>query len=148
MTAPVAHVGRFDDLLVWQSLLPSGTVWFGGGNDVVLPVAPMWPCGQTVAFIARRGWIGRAQTATIVAGLDDVRAYVALPSAKRPLIVAARDPSLLRYVTASLLSAPPGTGVPVGLLCEVGLRLLRIPGVWELALAAGMVRTILVGRVG
>lgn len=51
--------------------------------------------------------------------------YIAVPSRRRPLIVASRDPAVLRYLAASVLSVPPGTGPVPGMLVTIGLRALR-----------------------
>ena len=54
--------------------------------------------------------------------------YIVLPSRRRPLIVASRDTAVLRYLAASVLSVPPGTGPVPGLLLTIGLRAFRHPG--------------------
>jgi hypothetical protein len=60
------------------------------------------------------------------------RAYVALPSAARPLLVASRDAGVLRYVTDTLLAAPPGGGPARAAVYAAGRWLLRRPGAWAL----------------
>lgn len=54
--------------------------------------------------------------------------YIVVPSRRRPLIVASRDPAVLRYLAASVLSVPPGTGPVLSLLVTIGLRAFRHPG--------------------
>ena len=51
--------------------------------------------------------------------------YVAVPSRRRSLIVASRDPAVLRYLAASVLSVPPGAGPVPSLLVTIGLRVFR-----------------------
>lgn len=51
--------------------------------------------------------------------------YVAVPSRRHPLIIASRDPAVLRYLAASVLSVPPGTGPVLSLLLTLGLRAFR-----------------------
>lgn len=71
---------------------------------------------------------GAPWTAILPAGT-----YVAVPSRRRPLIIASRDPAVLRYLADSVLSVPPGTGPAGSLLLTVGLRLFRYRGPWLLA---------------
>jgi hypothetical protein len=59
--------------------------------------------------------------------------YIAVPSRRRPLIVASWDAAVLRYLAASVLSVPPGTGPVLSLLVTVGLRVFRYPGSMFLA---------------
>jgi hypothetical protein len=51
--------------------------------------------------------------------------YIVFPSRRRPLIVASRDRAVLRYLAASVLSVPPGTGPVLGLPLTVVLRAFR-----------------------
>jgi hypothetical protein len=67
------------------------------------------------------------------AGLLPDGEYIAVPSRRRPLIVASRDPAVLRYLAASVLSVPPGTGPVLGLLLTIGLRAFRHRGCARLA---------------
>ena len=60
--------------------------------------------------------------------------YIAVPSRQRPLIVASWDPAVLRYLAASVLSVPPGTGPVLSLLVTIGLRVFRHPGSMFLAI--------------
>jgi hypothetical protein len=59
--------------------------------------------------------------------------YIAVPSCRRPLIVASRDAVVLRYLIASVLSVPPGTSPAASLLLTVALRAFRYPASWFLA---------------
>ncbi len=59
--------------------------------------------------------------------------YLAVPSRRRPLIVASWDPAVLRYLAASVLSVPPGAGPVLTLLVTIGLRVFRHPGSMFLA---------------
>ncbi|MGH3283764.1 MAG: hypothetical protein ACRDPD_03605, partial [Streptosporangiaceae bacterium] len=58
--------------------------------------------------------------------------YVAVPR-RRPLIVASWDRAVLRYLADSVLSVPPGAGQVVSMVLTAGLRMLRYPGSWLLA---------------
>lgn len=51
--------------------------------------------------------------------------YVAVPSRRHPLIIASRDPAVLRYLAASVLSVPPGTGPVLSLLLTLALSAFR-----------------------
>jgi hypothetical protein len=59
--------------------------------------------------------------------------YIVVPSRHRPLVVASRDPAVLRYLATSVLSVPPGTGPVLSLLLTIGLRAYRHPGLEFLA---------------
>lgn len=52
--------------------------------------------------------------------------YLVVPSRRRPLIVASRDPAVLRYLAASVLSVPPGTGQVLSAVLTIGLRAFRL----------------------
>jgi len=108
----------------WTALLPGGAV--------VAIAAPPW---------ALRG---RSETGD-PAG---TRTYIAVPSRERPLLVASRDPEVLRYLADSVLSVPPGAGPAVSLVLTVGLRLLRYRGSWILAAALRAAGVVRVGRPG
>lgn len=73
--------------------------------------------------------------------------YIAVPSRRRALIVASRDPAVLRYLADSILSVPPGTGPVLSLLLTIGLRSFRYVGVALLA-AIPRTRVMLVTRAG
>ena len=75
-----------------------------------------------------------------------VRAYIAVPSRRRPLIVANWDRSILRYLADSVLSVPPGTGPVLSMILTVGLRIFRYPPSWLLAVALRAGGVVLVGR--
>ncbi|WP_433503775.1 phosphotransferase family protein [Pseudonocardia halophobica] len=55
------------------------------------------------------------------------RQFVALPSRHRPVIVADRDPQVLRYVRTALLATPPGSSLPTWAYSLAG-QALRVPG--------------------
>jgi hypothetical protein len=59
------------------------------------------------------------------AGMLPPGKYIVVPSRRRPLIVASRDAAVLRYLAASVLSVPPGTGPVPGLLVTVALHVFR-----------------------
>jgi hypothetical protein len=59
------------------------------------------------------------------AGMLPPGRYIVVPSRRRPLIVASRDRAVLRYLAASVLSVPPGTGPVAGLLLTIALHAFR-----------------------
>src|SRR5690349_15630509 len=61
--------------------------------------------------------------------------YVALPSRRRPVVVAEDDPGVLHYVRTSLLARPPRSRLP-GWAFRLGGQALRLPGVGRLLPAA------------
>ena len=75
-----------------------------------------------------------------------IKAYVAVPSRERPLIVASWDPAVLRYLADSVLSVPPGSGPIVSAVVTAGLRMLRYRAPWLLAVALRTGGAVLVGR--
>ena len=116
----------------WTALLPGETAWLsrpprrtGAGAGFAAGVAP-WSLRRR----PRRG----------------VKAYVAVPSRQRPLIVASWDPAVLRYLADSVLSVPPGSGPVVSAVVTAGLRMLRYRGPWLLAIALRAGGAVLVGR--
>jgi hypothetical protein len=68
--------------------------------------------------------------------LPPERRFVALPSARRPVIVAERDPMVLSYVRSALLTAPPNSALPDWAYAAAG-QLLRVPAFWRLAPTVG-----------
>ena len=106
------------DDAAWSALLPAGTVW--------MPRAAPW------ALRSRPG--------------TGVRAYIAVPSRRRPLIVASWDRDVLRYLADSVLSVPPGAGPAVSMVVTAGLRMFRYPASWLLAAVFRMGGVVLVGR--
>ena len=80
------------------------------------------------------------------AGLLPAGAYIAVPSRRRPLVVASWDRAVLRYLADSVLSVPPGAGPVLSVVLTAGLRLLRYPGVWLLAVVLRAGRASPVGR--
>ncbi len=120
------------DDAAWAALLPGGTVWLarpprgaGAGVNFAAAVAP---------------WSLRSRPER------RVRAYVAVPSRQRPLIVASWDRAVLRYLADTVLSVPPGTGQLVSMVLTVGLRMLRYPMSWRLAVLLRAGGAVLVGR--
>ena len=119
------------DDAAWAALLPGETVWLsraprrtGAAAGFAAAVAP-WSLRRS----------GRG-----------IKAYVAVPSRQRPLIVASWDPAVLRYVADTVLSVPPGAGQTVSAVVTIGLRLLRYRAPWLLALALRAGGAVLVGR--
>ena len=132
------------DGAAWQALLPADPAWLPPRSSVgglgLRRQLSVLPAG-TVAAVAGRGGPLGAPRRLQRRCRRRVRSYLALPSWRRPVMVADRDPVVLRYVGESLLTVPPGAGPLVSLACTVGLRLLRLRGGWALA------RSILPGRV-
>ncbi len=122
----------------WAALLPTGTVWLDRPRDRAVGV-PGVPAGFAVAT---GPWSLRARPGR------GPRTYIAVPSRRRPLIVASWDPVVLRYLAEEVLSVPPGTGQTLSLVFTVGLRLLRYRGPWLLAAAVRAGGAVLVGRPG
>jgi hypothetical protein len=104
----------------WSALLPAGTAWVSQPGP--------W------ALRARPG--------------NGVRAYIAVPSRQRPLIVASWDRAVLRYLADSVLSVPPGAGPVLSMVVTAGLRMFRHPASWLLAAALRVGGVVLVGRPG
>jgi hypothetical protein len=118
------------DDAAWAALLPDGTVWLSRP-----------PRRADTAFAAAASpWSLRPRPR------HGMRAYVAVPSRRRPLIVASWDRAVLRYLADTVLSVPPGAGQLLSAALTVGLRLLRYRGSWLLAVALRAGGAVLVGR--
>jgi hypothetical protein len=119
------------DDAAWAALLPAGTVWLS---------RPPRRTGTAVGFAAAAApWSLRSRP-------ERVRAYIAVPSRQRPLIVASWDRAVLRYLADTVLSVPPGAGPMLSMVLTVGLRMFRYPGSWLLAAALRVGGAVLVGR--
>jgi hypothetical protein len=120
------------DDAAWAALLPGGTVWLSrpprrtGAAAGFAAAVPPW----SLRLRPRRG----------------VRAYVAVPSRQRPLVVASWDPAVLRYIADTVLSVPPGAGQVLSAVLTVGLRMFRYRAPWLLAVALRAGGAVLVGR--
>ena len=133
----------------WAALLPGGTVWVPGHRRMAArrlrrALAGL-PPGSSRA-IAASPWAarrGRRKDASAT-----LRAYIAVPSRQDPVLVASRDPAVLRYVAGSVLSVPPGAGPLPSLALTAGLRLLRLPAAWILVTVLRAGRVVLLGRPG
>ncbi len=120
------------DDAAWAALLPGGTVWLAR------------PPGRAATAA---GFAAAAPPWSLRSRPDRrVRAYVAVPSRQRPLIVASWDRAVLRYLADTVLSVPPGTGQLVSMVLTVGLRMLRYPMSWRLAVLLRAGGAVLVGR--
>jgi hypothetical protein len=120
------------DDAAWAALLPGGTVWLS---------RPPRRAGTAVGFaVAIAPWSLRSRRER------GVRAYIAVPSRQRPLIVASWDRAVLRYLADTVLSVPPGAGQVLSMVLTVGLRMLRYPGSWLLAVLLRAGGAVLVGR--
>ena len=132
----------------WAALLPDGTGWLPGHQRMasrrLRRALAGLPPGPGLA-IAASPWAFRRRGKAAAGAL---RAYIAVPSRQSPVLVASRDPAVLRYVAASVLSVPPGAGPLPSIVLTAGLRLLRLPAMWILAAILRAGRGVLVGRPG
>jgi len=121
------------DDAAWTALLPGGTVWLSG------------PPGEAAAATgfarAVAPWSLRSRP-----GGHGVRAYIAVPARRRPLIVASWDRAVLRYLADAVLSVPPGAGQLLSMAATAGLRMFRYPGAWRCAAMLRAAGAVLVGR--
>lgn len=118
----------------WVALLPGGTVWLS---------RPPRRTGAVTGFAAAAApWSLRPQPGR------GVRAYVAVPSRRHPLIVASWDRAVLRYLADTVLSVPPGAGPVLSAVLTVGLRMFRYRGPWLLAVTLRAGGAVLVGKAG
>jgi hypothetical protein len=139
---------RPENTAAWEALLPSGTTWLPGpgrfaARRLQRALADLPP--KTNVAAPALPWAFRHYrdpAGTCVA----LRAYVAIPSRQWPVLVASRDPAVLRYVADSVLSVPPGAGPLPSIVLTRGLRLFRLPVAWVLAAATGAGRVVLVRR--
>ena len=125
------------DDAAWAALLPGGTVW--------LPRPPRRHGSQIIAAgfaAAAAPWSLRSRPER------RLRAYIAVPSRRHPLIVASWDRAVLRYLAEAVLSVPPGVGQGRSMVLTAGLRILRYPGSWLLAVLLRAGGAVLVGRPG
>jgi hypothetical protein len=53
---------------------------------------------------------------------------------------------VLRYLADTVLSVPPGTGRVLSAVLSIGLRMLRFPGTWRIAVVFRAGGAVLVGR--
>jgi hypothetical protein len=123
------------DDAAWAALLPGGTVWLSR------PPRRAEPQSTAAGFAAAAApWSLRSQPER------RIRAYVAVPSRQRPLIVASWDRAVLRYLADTVLSVPPGAGQLLSAVLTLGLRMFRYPGSWLLAVILRAGGAVLVGR--
>ena len=121
------------DDAAWAALLPGGTVWLSR------PPRRAGPQIGAAGFAAAAApWSLRSRPGR--------RAYIAVPSRQRPLIVASWDRAVLRYLADSVLSVPPGTGPVLSMVLTAGLRMFRYPASWLLAVMLRAGGAVLVGR--
>jgi hypothetical protein len=146
--APAAPTSGPPAAAAWEALLPSGTAWLPGrfGARRMRRVLAGLPTG-TSAIAPAFPWAFRRYRES-AGDYFPLRAYIAVPSRQRPLLVASRDPSVLRYVASSVLSVPPGAGPLASMVLTPVLRILRMPAAWVLAAWAGVAGVVLVGRSG
>ncbi len=125
------------DDAAWAALLPGGTVWLSRRPRPA--GAPITAAGFAAAAAP---WSLRSRSE------PRLRAYIAVPSRRHPLIVASWDRAVLRYLADAVLSVPPGSGQGLSMVLTAGLRTLRYPGAWLLAVLLRAGGTVLVGRPG
>jgi len=127
----------------WQAVLPAGTCWLPGPGDGTSQLGNRTDPGGRPLAAAMRPWaLPRSGDRGDPAG---VRSYIAVPSQLAPILIASRDRDVLRYVTGSVLSVPPGAGDAASLVLTAGLRLLRLRPAWNLLALARLARLVAVG---
>ncbi len=112
----------------WAILLPADTVWVDRGKKQNAPSVDL-PRGTHTAVIGSRRTLRRRAGG----GTAGCRTYIAFPSYEQPLLVTNQDSAILRYLTDSVLSTPPGIGRFSAFLLTIGRRLLRRRSAWVLA---------------
>jgi hypothetical protein len=125
------------DDAAWAALLPGGTIWLSRPPHRAGP--PITAAGFAAAAMP---WSLRSRPER------RLRAYIAVPSRRHPLIVASWDRAVLRYLAEAVLSVPPGSGQGLSMVLTAGLRMLRYPGCWLLAILLRAGGAVLVGRPG
>jgi hypothetical protein len=126
--------GPADDA-AWAALLPGGTIWLSR------PPRRAGPQIAAACFAAAAApWSLHRRPER------RIRAYVAVPSRQRPLIVASWDRAVLRYLADTVLCVPPGTGQLLSMVLTLGFRMFRYPGSWLLAVILRAGGAVLVGR--
>jgi hypothetical protein len=134
----------------WATLLPGDTIWLSSHGQLrtrrlrrTLAADPQSRCR---AVIEAPWSFGRTRRPDDAVESVALQAYVAFPSCERPILVASRDAAVLRYVADSVLSVPPGAGLVPSMVLTAGLRLLRLPTMWNFAAIVRAAGVILVGR--
>jgi hypothetical protein len=90
------------------------------------------PAGTAVVLCdPRPGARARCRRFASRAGLAPGRAYLALPSLRRRLVLVEDGREPLRYACSALLAVPPGT-TRLAAPLAAALALLRLPVVWRL----------------
>jgi hypothetical protein len=139
------------DSPAWSALLPDDTIRLSGRGRVGArrfrrAVASV-PRGRTWTIAGAPGTQRRNLHRDKLSEAHLVRSYVTYPR-ETPIVIASRDPALLRYVADSVLSVPPGAGRIPSMVFTSGLRLLRLPIMWSLAALVRATGMVLVGRSG
>jgi hypothetical protein len=130
----VTAVPPADDA-AWAALLPGGTVWLSR------PPRRSDQAGTPAGFAAAVApWSLRSRPER------RIRAYIAVPSRQRPLIVASWDRAVLRYLADAVLSVPPGTRPALSMVLTAALRMSRYPASWLLAVIFRVGGAVLVRR--
>ncbi|HUZ53181.1 MAG TPA: hypothetical protein VMU94_11725 [Streptosporangiaceae bacterium] len=135
---------------VWDVLFPTVSLWINARWSLRARQLE-----RQLAASLRRGDVAvvmppwaAVRSATDATDLASVRHYIALPSRRRPKVVASSHPEVLRYVSDKVLTVPPGAGPVSGLLLAGLLRLLRHRTAWDLAAAASGGGVVLIRRPG
>ena len=125
------------DDAAWAALLPGGTVWLSRPPRRAGPQITAVGFAAAAAPWSLHSWPERR-----------LRAYIAVPSRRHPLIVASWDRAVLRYLADAVLSVPPGVGQGRSMILTAGLRMLRYRVFWRLAVLLRAGGAVLVGRPG
>ena len=132
----------------WTAMLPSDAIWLSGRRSQPRPPAGVTSdqmLGPAVAVVAPP-WALHGRSAD--SGQAGAMAYIAVPTRQHPLLVASRDPEVLRYLADSVLSVPPGATAFPSFVLTVGLRLLRYQTAWILAAVVRAADVVRVRRTG
>lgn len=133
---------------VWAAVFPTVGLWIHArwaphARQLERQLTGSLPPGDVAVAMPPWASVRSTADATETAG---VRHYLALPSTRRPKVVASSHPEVLRYVSDKALTVPPGVGPVSGLVLAGVLRLLRHRPAWDLAAAASGGDVVLIRR--
>jgi hypothetical protein len=133
---------------VWDAVFPTASLWIHArwalhARQLERQLAASPRPGDVA--VAMPPWAAVRNTADAT-DLASVRHYIALPSRRRPKVVASSHPEVLQYVSDKALTVPPGAGPVSGLLLAGVLRMLRHRPAWDLAAAATGGDVVLIRR--
>lgn len=130
----------------WTAVLPPGTSWLPGhrlGHRRPTTAGRAASPGRRLAATAPPWSLAASRSG---ADADGPRSYVAVPSQRAPVLIASRDPAVLRYVARSVLSVPPGAGTAASMVLTAGLAVLRFRLAWNLLALLRLARLVVVTR--